>query len=234
MFNPNVYVARRNRLRTLVSSGIVLFPGNPEAAMNYAANTYHYRQDSNFLYYFGLDHDGFAGVIDIVPAGVLEEMLGGNRAAGPRRLEAAGRRGIPQVITPCGFDMLSCGPLSRKNLQDPLWTTLRLHERKIFIPDEFRVQVRTRASELEKLAGVLAEKLNPSKGPISIILPALGWSSLSVPGADLFEPETDAVLAPALRSRLRPDIEVIEVEAAYDSPAVAELLVGKLEHLMTA
>lgn len=65
MFSSNVYTARRNRLRTLVSSGIILFPGNPEAAMNYAANTYHYRQDSNFLYYFGLDHDGFAGVIDV-------------------------------------------------------------------------------------------------------------------------------------------------------------------------
>jgi Xaa-Pro aminopeptidase len=65
MFTASVYAARRNNLRSLVSSGIILFPGNPEAAMNYAANTYHYRQDSNFLYYFGLDHDGFAGVLDI-------------------------------------------------------------------------------------------------------------------------------------------------------------------------
>ncbi len=65
MFEPETYSTRRNRLRSLVSSGIILFPGNPEAAMNYAANTFHYRQDSNFLYYFGLDHDGFAGVIDI-------------------------------------------------------------------------------------------------------------------------------------------------------------------------
>jgi len=65
MFASSVYINRRNKLCNLVSSGIILFPGNPEAAMNYAANTYHYRQDSNFLYYFGLDHDGFAGVIDI-------------------------------------------------------------------------------------------------------------------------------------------------------------------------
>jgi len=65
MFNASVYTSRRNRLRSLVSSGIILMPGNPEAAMNYAANTYHYRQDSNFLYYFGLDHPDFAGVMDI-------------------------------------------------------------------------------------------------------------------------------------------------------------------------
>ena len=65
MFQSKVYTARRNRLRSLVSSGIVLMPGNPEAAMNYPANTFHYRQDSNFLYYFGLDHPDFAGVIDV-------------------------------------------------------------------------------------------------------------------------------------------------------------------------
>lgn len=65
MFESNVYKTRRNRLRSLVSSGIILMPGNPEAAMNYPANTFHYRQDSNFLYYFGLDHADFAGVIDV-------------------------------------------------------------------------------------------------------------------------------------------------------------------------
>jgi Xaa-Pro aminopeptidase len=65
MFDPKIYTTRRNKLRSLVSSGIILMPGNPEASMNYAANTYHYRQDSNFLYYFGLDHPDFAGVIDI-------------------------------------------------------------------------------------------------------------------------------------------------------------------------
>ncbi len=65
MFESQVYTARRRRLRSLMSSGIILMPGNPEAAMNYPANTYHYRQDSNFLYYFGLDHPDFAGVMDI-------------------------------------------------------------------------------------------------------------------------------------------------------------------------
>jgi Xaa-Pro aminopeptidase len=65
MFESKVYTTRRNKLRSLVSSGIVLMPGNPEAAMNYPANTFHFRQDSNFLYYFGLDHPDFAGVIDV-------------------------------------------------------------------------------------------------------------------------------------------------------------------------
>ncbi|MFC2114728.1 aminopeptidase P family protein [Bacteroidota bacterium] len=65
MFNPSVYINRRNKLRQSVSSGIILILGNNEASMNYPANTYHYRQDSNFLYFFGLDHDGLAGVMDV-------------------------------------------------------------------------------------------------------------------------------------------------------------------------
>ena len=65
MFKKEVYVERRNRLRKELGSGIALFPGNDEAAFNYPANTYHFRQDSHFLYFFGLDHPGFTGVIDV-------------------------------------------------------------------------------------------------------------------------------------------------------------------------
>jgi hypothetical protein len=64
MFNSEVYIKRRNELRKKINSGIGLFPGNNEAPMNYPANTYHFRQDSDFLYFFGLDLPGFTGVID--------------------------------------------------------------------------------------------------------------------------------------------------------------------------
>lgn len=64
MFNSEVYIARRNQLRNRIKSGIALFIGNVEAPMNYPANTYHFRQDSDFLYFFGLDLPGFIGVID--------------------------------------------------------------------------------------------------------------------------------------------------------------------------
>jgi Xaa-Pro aminopeptidase len=65
MFDAKVYTDRRNRLRKHVNDGIILIPGNPEASFNYPANTYHFRQDSNFLYFFGIDHPDLAGVIDI-------------------------------------------------------------------------------------------------------------------------------------------------------------------------
>jgi len=65
MFPANVYTERRNRLRKELSSGLVLFPGNQEVAFNYPANTYSFRQDSTFSYFFGLDHPDLAGVIDL-------------------------------------------------------------------------------------------------------------------------------------------------------------------------
>ena len=65
MFSQEIYIQRREKLRKKFKTGLLLFLGNTEAPMNYPGNTYKYRQDSNFLYYFGLDHPGLAAVMDI-------------------------------------------------------------------------------------------------------------------------------------------------------------------------
>ena len=58
MFDRHIYIERRRRLKDEMKSGLALFLGNDESPMNYPDNTFHYRQDSTFLYYFGLDHAG--------------------------------------------------------------------------------------------------------------------------------------------------------------------------------
>jgi Xaa-Pro aminopeptidase len=65
MFSETTYAERRKRLRKQIGSGILLFVGNEESPMNYPANAYHFRQDSTFLYYFGLDSPGLAAIIDV-------------------------------------------------------------------------------------------------------------------------------------------------------------------------
>lgn len=65
MFESTVYSNRRAHLKRFAGKGIVLLPGNVDAAFNYPANPYHFRQDSTFLYYFGLDHPELAGVLDL-------------------------------------------------------------------------------------------------------------------------------------------------------------------------
>ena len=64
MFTKEFYVKNRAALKKLMNKGIAFFVANDEASMNYPDNTYHYRQDSNFAYFFGLNHPDLVGVID--------------------------------------------------------------------------------------------------------------------------------------------------------------------------
>jgi uncharacterized protein (UPF0261 family) len=164
----------------------------------------------------------FQGVIDIVPAGVGEELLGGNRAAGPDRLENAGRLGIPQVIAPCGFDMLSCGPLERRDRGDFLWLARDIKNRKLFIADAFRVQARTTSQELREIAGEVARKLNQSKGPVTFVIPLQGWSSLDKEGMPLYDPEADQAFLDELRIHLAKKISLIELDLHLNTREFAE------------
>lgn len=65
MFPSSIYKDRRNRLKNELQGGLVFLPGNQEVSFNYPANTYAFRQDSSFLYFFGLDQPDLAGIIDL-------------------------------------------------------------------------------------------------------------------------------------------------------------------------
>jgi uncharacterized protein (UPF0261 family) len=172
--------------------------------------------------------------MDIVPAGVGEELLGGNRAAGPKRLEKAGEMGISQIITPCGFDMLSCGPLERGDRGDPLWISRGIKERKLFIPDAFRVQARTTPQELREIAGEVARKLNGSKGPVIFLIPLRGWSSLDKEGMPLYAPEADRAFVDELKIHLNPKITIIELDLHLNTREFAEEAVNRFLSLYEA
>ena len=173
----------------------------------------------------------FDGFIDLVPANYGEYLLGGNRASAPDRLEAACRRGIPYILSPCGFDMLSCGPIERKDKNDPLWTSRKLAERTLFVQDAMRVQARTSAEELTTIAKAVAEKLNKhtKKHLVKFIIPTKGFSSLSVEGGQLHAPEIDRVFVETLRANLDPAIETIEVDAHINTPEFGEAAARALE-----
>ena len=176
--------------------------------------------------------DFFQGVIDIVPAGVSEELLGGNRAAGKERLESAGKKGIPQIITPCGFDMLSCGPLERREKSDPLWTKRKLADRALFIPDAFRVQARTTIEELTEIAGAVAGRLNRAKGPVVVMVPTLGWSSLDREGMPLYDPKADKHFIEVLQSKLDSHIKVVLLHCHLNSIEFADEVVREFTTLL--
>ena len=173
----------------------------------------------------------FEAFIDLVPSGFSEYLLGGNRAAGDDRLDAGGRQGKPYILTPCGFDMISCGPIQRRDEGDPLWTSRKLAERKLFLQDAMRVQARTSSEEMVLVARTVAGKLNnhTEKKLIKFLIPTRGFSSLSGEGGVLYDPEADTAFLAELKNRLDPEIKIVEVDAHINTPEFAEAIVAALK-----
>jgi uncharacterized protein (UPF0261 family) len=166
----------------------------------------------------------FNAFIDLVPGAFSEYLLGGNRGGpGPNRLDIALNVPIPYILCPGGFDMISCGPLERKE-NDPLWINRKLAERKLHIQDPPRVQARMNAQEARQVAQAAAERLNrySPKERVKVVLPLKGFSNLSAAGGPLHDPTADEAFIASLKQRLDPAIEVSEVEADINSRPFAK------------
>ena len=169
--------------------------------------------------------------IDLVPASLSEHILGGNRDAGPNRLEAAVNQAIPYILTPCGFDMLSCGPIERRDKDDPLWVSRNLADRKLLLQDAMRVQARTSAEEMVSIARIVAEKLNKhrEKRLVKFLIPTKGFSSLSGEGGVLHDPTADKAFVDELGKSLDPEIRIIEIKAHINTQEFAGAVVEALK-----
>ncbi len=173
----------------------------------------------------------FEAFIDLVPGGFSDYLLGGNRAAGPDRLDAGIIQGKPYILSPCGFDMISCGPIQRKEEGDPLWVSRGLAKRKLLVQDALRVQARTSPEEMRMIATAVAEKLNrhENKKLLKFVIPARGFSSISVEGGAIYDPVSDQAFVDELRARLDPEIDIIEVDTHINTPEFARAVVDALE-----
>jgi len=176
----------------------------------------------------------FEAFIDLVPAGYSEYLLGGNRAAGPDRLDAGCKLGRPYILSPCGFDMISCGPIQRKDEGDPLWVSRKLADRKLLVQDAMRVQARTSLEEMHTIAQAVAEKLNKheDKKRVKFVIPTQGFSSISVKGGALYDPDLDRAFIDELRKNLDPEIEIIEVETHINTPEFGHSVVETLKQIL--
>lgn len=173
----------------------------------------------------------FEAFIDLVPASFSEFLFGGNRASGPDRLDAGIHQSIPYILAPCGFDMISCGPIERRDKGDSLWVSRKLAQRKLLIQDAMRVQARTTPEEMETISKAVAERLNryQNKRSIKFIIPKRGFSSLSIEGGALYDPVSDQAFIEGLKKYLNPEIKISEVNADINSPDFAKAVVGALK-----
>lgn len=158
----------------------------------------------------------FQGVIDLTPGGVGEHLFGFMRDAGPHRLEAAGEMGIPQVVSTCSVNHMT----PAKSKYKPEY-----HERRKYNLDRFRTWLRLSPDELRQVAEVFAEKLNRSNGPVRVVIPLKGWSSVDIPGNPTYDPKEDRIFTEELRRRLKPEIKIVEVNANLEDPEFAEAIV---------
>jgi uncharacterized protein (UPF0261 family) len=165
-----------------------------------------------------------AGVLDLTTTEWADELVGGILGAGPTRLEAAARHGIPAVVSTGCLDMVNFGPRE---------TVPSKYAGRLFYQHNPQVTLmRTTVEENRELGRILAEKLNGSRGPVSVLLPLRGGSIIGAPGGPFHDPAADAALFSSLKSALRPDIRVRELDCAINAPefadACAEELLGYL------
>ena len=181
-------------------------------------------------------HGRFEAFIDLVPAGFSEYLLGGNRSVGPHRFDAGMNLGKPYIIAPCGFDMIGCGPIERRDQSDPLWVARELGSRQLIVQDALRVQARTTPEEMQLIARQTADRLNQSPMPhlIKVVLPTQGFSSLSVKGAALHHPEADSAFIHTLKHALSRRIGWVEVDADINAPPFAETVANLLLEMLSS
>jgi len=177
----------------------------------------------------------FRAFIDLVPGAFAEYLLGGLRAAGPERIDVFLEKQMPYIFCPGGFDMISCGPLDRREKGDPLWISRKLHERKMHLKDRLRCEARVSAEEMEELGFAVAEKLNQARNKelVKVVLPRKGFSSLSTYGGPLFDPVADSAFIAALERELDPQIGVTEADTDINSPEFAPFVVSALKDALS-
>ena len=172
-----------------------------------------------------IDQGFFDGVVDIVTGGVSDELMEGARAAGPTRLESAGERGIPQVIAPSGMNITGLGP-TRKNREK------FLSRPKVLKLDDLRILTRLNEEELQLVADTIAEKLNRAKGPVQFFMPLRGWSSWDREGRVLYDPELDNIFITQLKKKVKPEINIIEIDSNLEDPDFASAMVEAFDKMM--
>ncbi|MEU4269970.1 Tm-1-like ATP-binding domain-containing protein [Streptomyces sp. NPDC026092] len=163
----------------------------------------------------------FAGVLDLTLCELADDLCGGILTAGPDRLLAAGRAGIPQVVSPGALDMVKFGPLDTVP-ERVLDRDVRVHNPSISV-------VRTTAEECAELGARVAVKLRSATGPTAVCLPLRGLSTLGAPGGPYHDPVLDEVVFDAVRDGLRGSpVDVVEFDTHLNDPtfgrAAAELL----------
>ncbi len=155
-----------------------------------------------------------AGVLDITTTEWADELVGGFLGAGPTRLEAAARHGVPAIVTPGCLDMV--------NFHGPETVPAKFKGRNFYPHNPQVTLMRTSPEECAQLGRIIAEKVSLSQAAVTVLLPLKAISVISAAGQKFHDPAADKALFNAIKSNLRKGIEVIEMDCAINDAAFAE------------
>ncbi len=139
-------------------------------------------------------------------------------------MEAAGKRGLPQVIAPGSINYTVQGSI--ENLSEVM------RKRKCFINNPHFTLVRYLPDEMEQIGEVVAQKLNKAKGPIKVFIPLRGFSFPDREGLPHWDPEGNQRFIDGLKKDLRRTIPLIELEAHINDPEFIDPVVNEFLSLM--
>jgi len=163
-------------------------------------------------------------VLDMTPHEIVDELFHGVHAGGPHRLEAAGKKGIPQVVVTGCLDFILLGPIA--SLEE------KYKKRQMYFFNPAVTMVRMTLEERATVGRVMAEKLNKATGPTRVLVPLKGFCMYCHPGEPLHDPEGDRMLIETLKKNLKPQIPVLEVDAYINDPEFADTAAAAMIQLI--
>lgn len=173
----------------------------------------------------GLVDDGYVyAVLDITTTEWADELCGGVFSAGPSRLSAPGRAGIPHLIVPGCVDMANFGPLDT--------VPEKFKDRNLYAWNPSVTLMRTTPEENDKMGEIFAQKANEAQGKVAFLLPLKGVSILDSEGDRFWSPEADKAMFDAIKKNVNPGIKVFEMDCNINDRAFAEKAVEMLMDLM--
>lgn len=166
----------------------------------------------------------FAGCLDITTTELADEVCGGGASAGPERCLAASRAGIPAVIVPGCVDMANFGALES--------VPEKYRERNLYQWAPTATLLRTNIEENRRIGAMIAAAANAATAPVAILLPLGGLSMLDSVGGAFWDPPANAACFDAIKSSLRPDVAVIELDHNINDESFAQAAADTLLSLM--
>ena len=166
----------------------------------------------------------FAGVLDITTTELADELVGGVLSAGPDRLTAAARSGVPQVVSVGATDMV--------NFHAPETVPAGFRSRRFYEHNPTVTLMRTTAEENARLGAEIGRKVAASTGPAALMLPLAGVSAIDIAGGPFDDPAARAALFDAIRAH-HGSVELVELDCHINNPRFAEAAAAKLIELMS-